>query len=334
MKQAIEKLVGGKSLTFEEAEHAMNMIMNGESTEALTSAYLTALAVKGETVDEICASAKTMRAHAEKFPSEISALEIVGTGGDHSDTFNISTTSAIVLASLGVPVAKHGNRAATSKCGAADLLEELGVNLMLSPDGSARLLKETGICFLFAQRYHTAMKYVAPVRKQLPFRTVFNLLGPLTNPAKIGTQLMGVYSETLVEPMAHVLSKLGIDRGMVFYGTDGLDEISPSAPTLACKFKGGNFELFTFSPTDYGLPLCKKEELVGGTPQENAAIFHAILSGEKGAKRNAVLLNAAFALHLYRGVPVEEGISLVEEALDSGKALQKAEEFAARSRQL
>lgn len=324
---AIMQLSLKQNLSFECAEAVMNEIMNGETTEIKTAAYLTALSIKGETVDEIVGSAKAMRDHATRLPSEIPALEIVGTGGDKSDSFNISTTSAIVLASLGVKVAKHGNRAATSKCGAADVLEALGVNINLSPEKSAELLEKVGICFLFAQKYHAAMKYVAPVRKSLPIHTVFNILGPLANPAKIRYQLMGVYSSELVEPMAHVLSRLGVERGMVFYGTDGLDEISPSAPTLACRFDGGKFENLTIYPDKMGLTLGKKSELVGGTPDENAKITRAVLSGEKGTRRNAVLLNASYALSVYRGITVAEAMEKVGKTIDDGSALKKLEEY-------
>ena len=265
--------------------------------------------------------------HAVKLLHDRDVLEIVGTGGDHSNSFNISTTSALVVAAAGVPVAKHGNRAASSKCGAADVLEALGVDITVSPEKSRQLLNNSNICFLFAQKYHLAMKYVAPVRKELAVRTIFNILGPLSTPAGANLQLMGVYDPALLAPLAGVMMRLGVYSGMVVYGQDGLDEISMSAPTDVCEIKDGKTASYTITPEQFGLTRCTREELVGGTPAENAAITRAILEGEKGPRRDAVLLNSAAALHIARGMPMEEGLALARETLDSGKALAKLEEF-------
>lgn len=328
IKEAIIELSNKKDLSPEMAEAVMDEIMSGETTQLQTGAYLVALAMKGETIDEIVASAKGMRKHAVKLLNDRDVLEIVGTGGDRSNSFNISTTASIILAASGVPVAKHGNRAASSKCGAADVLEALGVNIAIEPEKSAEILDKINICFLFAQKYHTAMKYVAPVRKELAIRTVFNILGPLTNPAGANMQLMGVYDETLVEPLAEVLSRLGVKRGMVVYGTDGLDEISASAPTKVCEIRDGWCRSFVLDPRDYGFELCGKSDLVGGTPQENAQITLDILNGVKGAKRNAVVLNAAAALTIAKkDLSFEQAVKEVEEVIDSGSALAKLNEF-------
>ena len=289
IKEAIIKLSKKEDLTYKEAETVMNEIMSGEATPVQMSAYLTALSLKGETIDEITASAAGMRAHCVKLLHDMDVLEIVGTGGDGANSFNISTTSALVIAAGGVPVAKHGNRAASSKSGAADVLEALGVKITVSPEESARILKKINICFLFAQNYHFAMKYVAPIRKELGIRTVFNILGPLSNPAGANMELMGVYDETLVEPLAQVMAKLGVVKGMVVYGQDKLDEISMSAPTTVCEIRDGWFQSYQIRPEQFGYNSCAKEELAGGTPEENAQITRDILEGrEKGPKRQAV----------------------------------------------
>ena len=238
IKEAIIKLSKKQDLAYAEAEAVMDEIMSGQATPVQMSAYLTALALKGETIDEITASAAGMRAHCIKLLHNLDVLEIVGTGGDGSNSFNISTTSSLVIAAGGVPVAKHGNRAASSKSGAADVLEALGVKITLTPERSAEILKKINICFLFAQNYHIAMKYVAPIRKELGIRTVFNILGPLSNPAGANMELMGVYDQSLVEPLAQVMANLGVNRGMVVYGQDSLDEISMCAPTSVCEEKG------------------------------------------------------------------------------------------------
>ncbi len=283
IKEAIIKLSKKEDLTYKEAETVMNEIMSGEATPVQMSAYLTALSLKGETIDEITASAAGMRAHCVKLLHDMDVLEIVGTGGDGANSFNISTTSALVIAAGGVPVAKHGNRAASSKSGAADVLEALGVKITVSPEESARILKKINICFLFAQNYHFAMKYVAPIRKELGIRTVFNILGPLSNPAGANMELMGVYDETLVEPLAQVMAKLGVVKGMVVYGQDKLDEISMSAPTTVCEIRDGWFQSYQIRPEQFGYNSCAKEELAGGTPEENAQITRDILEGRESA---------------------------------------------------
>ncbi|WOC32402.1 MULTISPECIES: anthranilate phosphoribosyltransferase [Caproicibacterium] len=328
IKEAIATLTEGKNLDYATANTVMDEIMSGKTTQAQMGAYLTALRMKGETIDEITASAAGMRAHCVKLLHDMDVLEIVGTGGDNANSFNISTTSAVVISAAGVPVAKHGNRAASSKCGAADVLEALGVNIVLPPEKSTQLLKKINLCFLFAQNYHIAMKYVAPVRKELGIRTVFNILGPLSNPAGANMELMGVYDESLVEPLARVLTNLGVKRGMVVYGQDRLDEISLSAPTTVCELQDGGYTSYVLTPEEVGLPRCRKEELVGGTPQENAAITRAILAGEKGPKRDAVLLNTAAALKIAGKVSsLQDGVRLAAQTIDSGAAKAQLEQF-------
>ena len=333
IKEAIIKLSKKEDLAFDEAREVMNEIMNGQASGVQMAAYLTALSLKGETTDEITASAVGMREHCIRLLHDVDALEIVGTGGDNANSFNISTTAALVIAAGGVPVAKHGNRAASSKCGAADVLEALGVNITISPERSAKLLKEINICFLFAQNYHIAMKYVAPVRRELGIRTVFNILGPLSNPAGAKRELMGVYDETLVEPLAHVMSRLGVVRGMVVYGQDSLDEISMSAPTTVCEIKDGWFQSYVLTPEDFGYERCAKSELVGGAPAENAEITKAILAGaDRGPKRSAVCLNAGAALYIGGKVAsMKDGVRMAEELIDSGAAMRKLEEFVRES---
>lgn len=332
IKEAIVKIVDKQDLTYDEAYSVMNEIMSGETSPTQNAAFLAALSTKStkaETIDEIAGCAAAMRDHALKVPHDMDVLEIVGTGGDNAHSFNISTTSALVIAASGVKVAKHGNRAASSLCGTADCLEALGVNLDLSPEKCVELLKKIGICFFFAQKYHSSMKYVGPIRKELGIRTVFNILGPLTNPASPNMQLLGVYDASLVEPLARVLTSLGVKSGMVVYGTDKLDEISASAPTLVCEFRDGNYKTYTITPEQFGFTSCKKEDLVGGTPTENAAITLGILKGEdKGPKRNAVLLNAGAALYIAgKADSFENGIRLAGELIDNGAALAKLEEF-------
>ncbi|WP_434309021.1 anthranilate phosphoribosyltransferase [Hominifimenecus sp. rT4P-3] len=329
IKEAIIKLSKKEDLSYLEAEQVMDEIMEGKASDVQMAAYLTALSLKGETIDEITASAAGMRAHCIKLLHDMDVLEIVGTGGDGANSFNISTTSALVIAAGGVPVAKHGNRAASSKCGAADVLEALGVTINLPPEKSAQLLKSIGICFLFAQNYHIAMKYVAPIRRELGIRTVFNILGPLSNPAGANMELMGVYEEALVEPLAQVMAKLGVVRGMVVYGQDKLDEISMSAPTRICEIKDGWFQSYTITPEQFGYTRCSKEELTGGTPEENALITRNILDGkDRSAKRCAVCLNAGAALYITgKAETLEEGVRLAEQLIDTGAAAKKLEEF-------
>ena len=331
IKEAIVKIVNKEDLTYEEAYTVMNEIMSGETTPTQNAAFLAALSTKSaraETTDEIAGCAAAMRAHAIKVETDMEVFEIVGTGGDNAHSFNISTTSALVAAAGGMKVAKHGNRAASSQCGTADCLEALGVNIMQSPKRCLELLDEVGMCFFFAQKYHTSMKYVGAIRKELGFRTVFNILGPLTNPATPSMQLLGVYDDYLVEPLAQVLISLGVKRGMVVYGMDKLDEISMSAPTKVCEIKDGWFKSYMIAPEDFGFERCTRADLAGGTPEENAKITVGILKGEKGHKRNAVLMNAGASLYIGgKAESVEEGIRLAAELIDSGKAYETLEKF-------
>ncbi len=324
IKEAIVKIVNKQDLTYDEAYTVMNEIMSGETTATQNAAFLAALSTKSaraETADEIAGCAAAMRAHATKVEAGDKLFEIVGTGGDNAHSFNISTTSAIVAAAGGMRVAKHGNRAASSQCGTADCLEALGVNINQSPERCKELLDEVGMCFFFAQKYHTSMKYVGAIRRELGFRTVFNILGPLTNPGTPSMQLLGVYDEYLVEPLAQVLINLGVRRGMVVYGQDKLDEISLSSPTTVCEIRDGWFKSYTITPEEFGFERCTKDDLKGGTPQENAEITLSILNGEKGHKRNAVLMNAGASLYIGgKAQSMREGVALAAEIIDSGKA--------------
>ena len=329
IKEAIIKVTQKQDLTYSEARAVMDEIMAGEVSDVQEACYLTALAMKGETIDEITASAEGMRAAGLRLLHDLEVLEIVGTGGDGANSFNISTTSALVIAAGGVPVAKHGNRAASSRSGAADCLEALGVNIDIGPARNLEILKKINICFFFAQRYHSAMRYVGPVRKELGIRTIFNILGPLTNPAGATMQLMGVFDANLVEPLAKVLQNLGVKSGMVVYGQDSLDEVSLSAPTLACEIRGDKFKTYTITPEQFGYQTVDKSELVGGTPEENAQITRSILAGtDQGAKRQAVCLNAGAGLYIAgKAESLEAGIRRAEELIDSGAAQEKLEEF-------
>ena len=331
IQEAIVKLVDKKDLTYNEAYAVINEIMSGETTPTQNAAFLAALSTKSttaETTDEIAGCAAAMRDHATKCETGMDIFEIVGTGGDNANSFNISTTSALVAAAGGMKVAKHGNRAASSKCGTADCLEALGINIQQDPEKCVELLKEVGMCFFFAQKYHTSMKYVGPIRKELGIRTVFNILGPLTNPGSPKMQLLGVYDGYLVQPLARVLINLGVTRGMVVYGQDKLDEISLSAPTTVCEFKDGWMKNYVIKPEDFGFERCTKADLVGGLPEENAKITRAILSGEQGHKRNAVLMNAGAALYIGgKAESLADGIKLAAEIIDSGKALATLEKF-------
>ena len=329
IKEAIHKLAKRQDLTFEEAEAVMNEIMGGNATPVQMSSYLTALSLKGETIDEITGSASGMRANCIKLLHNMNVLEIVGTGGDGANSFNISTTSSIIISACGVPVAKHGNRAASSKCGAADVLEALGVNINVSPEKSQQLLSDINICFLFAQNYHIAMKYVAPIRKELGIRTVFNILGPLSNPAGANMELMGVYDESLIYPLARVMQNLGVKKGMVVYGEDRLDEISISAETKVCEISGSSLDTYSIKPEDFGYERADKNELAGGEPYENAEITRNILKGiDTGAKKNAVCLNAGAALYIAGKVQnIYEGVQMAEECIKSGRAYNQLEKF-------
>ncbi len=335
IKEAIVKIVDKQDLTYDEAYAVITEIMSGETTPTQNAAFLAALSTKStkaETIEEITGCAAAMRDQATKVPNDMDLLEIVGTGGDGAHSFNISTTTAIIAASAGLKIAKHGNRAASSDCGTADCLEALGVNINLEPQKCLELLDKVGFCFFFAQKYHTSMKYVGGIRKELGIRTVFNILGPLTNPASPKRQLLGVYDSSLVEPLAQVLMKLEVNKGMVVYGQDKLDEISLCAPTTVAEFSDGWFRTYEITPEQFGIKRCTREDLRGGTPAENAAIVRAILSGEKGHRRNAVLLNAGAALYIgEKAVSMEEGIRLAEELIDSGKAMETLENLIALS---
>lgn len=335
IKEAIVKIVSKGDLTYDEAYTVMNEIMSGQTTPTQNAAFLAALSTKSaraETTDEIAGCAAAMRAHATKVETGMELFEIVGTEGDNAHSFNISTTSALVAAAGGVKVAKHGNRAASSQCGTADCLEALGVNIQQSPEKCVELLQEVGMCFFFAQKYHTSMKYVGAIRKELGFRTVFNILGPLTNPGTPSMQLLGVYDDYLVQPLAQVLISLGVRRGMVVYGQDKLDEISLSAPTTVCEIKDGWFKSRVITPEDFGFARCTREDLKGGTPAENAAITRAILNGAQGHKRNAVLLNAGAALYIAgKADTMADGVALAGELIDSGAATHTLEKLIAVS---
>ena len=331
IKDAIVKIVNKGDLSYDEAYAVMNEIMSGETSPTQNAAFLAALSTKSttaETTDEIAGCAAAMRDHAVKVETGMDIFEIVGTGGDNAHSFNISTTSALVAAAGGMKVAKHGNRAASSKCGTADCLEALGVNISQSPGKCVELLEKVGMCFFFAQKYHTSMKYVGAIRKELGFRTVFNILGPLTNPGSPKMQLLGVYDEYLVQPLAQVLINLGVTRGMVVYGQDKLDEISLSAPTTVCEFKDGWMKNYVITPEDFGFERCQKADLVGGEPAENAQITRDILNGAQGHKRNAVLMNAGAALYIGgKAETFADGVNLAAEIIDSGKALATLEKL-------
>ena len=328
IKEAIKKVVEGNDLSAAEAEQVMDEIMSGNASQVHIGAYLTALRMKGETIEEITGSTAGMRRHCKRLLHNQDVLEIVGTGGDEANSFNISTTASIVVSSAGIPVAKHGNRGVSSKSGAADVLEALGVKIDLEPEQSTEILNKINLCFMFAQKYHSAMRFVAPVRKELGIRTIFNILGPLANPAGANMQLLGVYDESLVKPLAEVLMNLGVTRGMVVFGQDKLDEISLSSPTTVCEIRNGEVTSYVIHPEEVGLKTCKKEDLVGGTPQENAQITMDILKGVKGPKRDAVLLNAGACIYMKEdGITLAEGVKKAAELIDQGKALHQLEQF-------
>ncbi|NLF34146.1 MAG: anthranilate phosphoribosyltransferase [Thermoplasmatales archaeon] len=328
IREAVMRLVEGRDLGYLEAQAVMDEMMTGKASDIQTSAFLAALAAKGETVDEITAFAVSMRSHGVKLPGMTEAVEIVGTGGDRSGSFNISTASSFVVSAAGAPVAKHGNRAANSRCGAADVLEALGADITIGPGKSARILEEIGICFMFAQDYHAAMRHVAPVRRKLGIRTVFNILGPLTNPAAARMQLMGVYDGSLLEPLARVMSNLGVEKGMTVHGADGLDEISVCAPTSVCEIRNGTIMDYTIEPEKLGIRLCSEGDIAGGGPEENARIIREVLGGERGPRRDIVLLNSAAALYIAdRCGSVSGGLTLAAAAIDSGRASERLERF-------
>lgn len=326
--QAIGKLLDRKDLSLEEAKEVMDEIMLGKATNAQIASFLTAMRMKGETIEEITACAMIMRKLCTKLEHDRDVLEIVGTGGDGAYTFNISTVSAMVIAAAGVPVAKHGNRSVSSKCGSADVLEALGVKIDLDAKQSAEVLRKIGICFMFAPTYHASMKYAAPVRKELGVRTIFNILGPLANPAGANLQLLGVYDENLVEPLARTLSNLGVKRAMVVYGHDGLDEVTLCSSSTVCEVNGGKLNSFFLDPKQFGFSTCEPKDLIGGNPQENAQIARDILSGQKGPKRDIVLLNSAVCLYMaYNNITLRECVRLAAQTIDSGKAMQKLDDF-------
>ena len=329
IKEAIKEVVAGEDLTFDEATQVMDEMMSGTATQSQMASFLTALRIKGETIDEITACAKVMREKALHIKPKTDVLDIVGTGGDGTGTFNISTTASFVIAAGGIPVAKHGNRSMSSKSGAADCLEKLGVNISITPEKSAEILEKTGICFMFAQGYHASMRFVGPVRKEIGVRNIFNVLGPLTNPAGANMQITGVYSEALVEPIAKVCSNLGVKRGYIFFGADGMDEATVTGPTKICKITDGEFETFEITPEQFGLGRYDISEIVGGDGAENAEIAKGILNGTiKGAKRDIVLLNAALGLHAGgKATNIQEGVDLAKQIIDSGKATEKMLEF-------
>ena len=329
IREAIKQLSQRQDLSYETALLVMDEIMEGKATDVQMSSFLTALSLKGETIEEITACAEGMRSHCKRLLHAMEVLEIVGTGADHTNTFNISSTSSLVISSCQVPIAKHGNRAASSACGSADVFEALGVNIHVSEETSRRMLEEIGLCFLFAQNYHISMKYVAPIRRELGIRTVFNILGPLANPAGASMQLMGVFDQSLIRPLAQVMSNLGVRRGMVVHGQDGMDEITLTSPTMICELKDGTFSEYSITPEQFGFKRCSKEALLGGNAKENAQITRSILDGTlKGPKREVVLLNSGCALYIAgRANAIAEGITLAQDAIDSGKALVQLQNF-------
>ena len=334
IKQAIETIVDKQDLSKAVAIDVMSSIMSGEVNDVQLGGFLTALRVKGETVEEITGFAEAMRAKALRLTHDDEVFEIVGTGGDKANTFNISTTAGLVIAAGGVKVAKHGNRSVSSKCGAADCLEALGVKLEVQPDANEDVLNQVGMCFMFAPVYHRSMKYAGPVRKALGIRTVFNVLGPLTNPAGATKQLMGVYDEALVEPLAKVLVNLGVERGAVVYGMDGLDEITACAPTKVCEIDHGTLKTYLLDPKDYNFDYAQRAELVGGDAAVNADITRSVLSGEKGPRRQAVVLNAGMGFHLtLPNVSIEDGIRMAERLIDDGSAMNVLNRFIAATNQ-
>lgn len=328
IKEAIYDIVNGKNLSLETTREVMNQIMEGNATNAQIGSFLTAMRLKGETIDEITACAMVMREKCTKISPQTDVLDIVGTGGDEVATFNISTVSAFVIAAAGVPVAKHGNRSVSSKCGSADLLEKLGVNIEIPAQRSAEILKEIGICFMYAPTYHASMKYAAPVRRELGIRTIFNILGPLANPAGANMQLLGVYDENLVEPLASVLANLGVKRAMVVHGHDGLDEATLCDTTTICEVSDGKLNSFFLTPEQLGFKRCCLKELIGGDPAQNADIALEILSGVKGAKRDVVLLNSAVCLYMAnKNITLRECVKVAASMIDSGKAKQQLDDF-------
>ncbi|MBW2990058.1 anthranilate phosphoribosyltransferase [Candidatus Woesearchaeota archaeon] len=330
IKEAISKLVEKKDLTLKEAEEVMDEIMSGNATDAQIAGFLIALRLKGETIDEITACAKVMRKKASRIrPKNQSRLiDVVGTGGDRSGTFNISTVAAFVVAGAGIPVAKHGNKGVSSRCGSADVLKALGINIDLEPKKVEQCISEVGIGYMFAPKFHSAMKYAIGPRKELGVRTIFNILGPLTNPAEAPYELMGVFDPSLVKPLAEVLGKLGCRHALVIHG-NGLDEITLDAPTKVAEYRDGHVSCYEIRPSEFGIRLAELKDIKGGSPEDNAKITLSILSGkEKGPKRDIVLLNAGAAIYTAgKASSIKEGIVLAKESIDSGKALEKLDEL-------
>ena len=333
IQEAISKVIERQDLSEVEAVTAMEAIMNGDATPAQIACYITALRMKGETVEEITGSVRVMRAKATRIPTKHALLvDTCGTGGDGSHTFNISTIAAFIVAGAGVPVAKHGNRSVSSKCGSADVLRELGVNVEASVETVSRCIDDVGIGFMFAPLLHSAMKYAIGPRREIGIRTIFNALGPLTNPAGAQAQVLGVYTAELVEPLAHVLQRLGSTMACVVHGDDGLDEITTTTTTHVSLLYDGAVTNDVIDPQDFGIELARPEDLKGGDAEENAAIALNVLGGDTGPKRDIVLLNAAAALVVGgKAADMEQGISLAAATLDSGAALQKLEELKAMS---
>lgn len=328
IKSAIYDILNGKNLSLETTKEVMNEIMEGKAKDSQIGSFLTAMRMKGETINEITACAMVMREKCTKLKPDFDVLDIVGTGGDEANTFNISTVSSFVISAGGTPVAKHGNRSVSSKCGSADLLEALGIKIDLTSEQSEKVLREIGQCFLFAPTYHASMKYAAPVRSEISVRTIFNILGPLANPAGANMQLLGVYDENLVEPLANVLLNLGVKRAMVVHGHDGLDEITLCSSTTICEISNGKLNSFFLTPEQLGFKRCKKEDLVGGEPDVNAQIALNILNGEKGPKRDIVVLNSAVCLYMsHNNVTLRECVKMAEDIIDSKKALKQLEKF-------
>jgi anthranilate phosphoribosyltransferase len=328
IQEAIVRLINKGDLSLDMSKSVMDEIMNGAASKAQMAGFLTSMRMKGETIDEITGCAMVMRSHGDKISHDVDVMDIVGTGGDGAFTFNISTLSAIVVSAAGIPVAKHGNRSVSSKCGSADVLEALGVNIDIPLEKSKMILKEIGICFMYAPIYHSSMKYAASVRRELGVRTIFNILGPLANPAGANLQLLGVYDESLVEPLARVLSNLGVKRAMVVYGHDGLDEVSLCTGTTVCEVNRGKINSFFIDPRRLGFKLCHPKELTGGDPKENAKIALSILNGQKGPKRDVVLLNSALCLYMsYDNITLRECVRMAEEIIDSKKAINQLNRF-------
>jgi anthranilate phosphoribosyltransferase len=335
IREAIAEVVAGHSLTTDDAAKVMDEIMRGEATPAQFGAFVTALRLKGETAEEMTGFARTMRANAVPLVIAYPAVDTCGTGGDSSSTFNLSTTAAIIAAACGVKVAKHGNRALSSQCGSADVLEALGVKIDMSPEQVKRCLDEVGICFMFAPLFHPAMKFAAGPRREIGIRTVFNILGPLTNPAKAGSQLLGVAEASLAPKMALVLKGLGTRHALVVHGEDGIDEITICGNTAICELKDGALREYTISPEQFGFKRAAPGSLKGGDAQENASLLCDVLTGAAGAKRDAALLNAAAVLYAGdKAANLEEGIIMAKEAIDNGDAAAKLNQFIRFSRKL